>query len=124
MTKVGLNIEPIVSIVIVTWKSRHLIDRCLARLAGHDETIEVLVHDNDSPDGTADYIAANYPWVQLTSGKKNLGFGRANNALFALCRGRYVLLLNPDAFLDDLEPVNAMAKHLDVDPGVAIVVRS
>lgn len=114
------GMEPIVSVVIVTWRSRHLIDRCLKPFVGHPAWLEVIVHDNASPDGTPEHIASAYPWVRLTAGDDNLGFGRGNNAAFALCRGRYILMLNPDAFLDDLDPLRFMAGFLENEPTVAV----
>jgi hypothetical protein len=41
-------------------------------------------------------VAAEFPNVRLTANRENLGFGRANNRAFAECRGRFILLLNPD----------------------------
>ena len=110
-----------VSVVVVTWNSRDLIDRCLKPFAEFADWLEVIVYDNNSPDETADYIAKNYPWVHLIWGTENLGFGRGNNAAFTRCRGRYVLMLNPDAFLDSLAPIAAMRATLDASPDVAAV---
>lgn len=110
---------PRVSIVIVTYNSRFLIDRCLAPLAGTHDDIDVIVWDNASSDGTAAYVAAKYPWVQVVAHDENLGFARANNAAISACRGQYSLLLNPDAFVTGVEQVRALARVLDEDPAVA-----
>lgn len=110
-----------VSVVIVTWNSRALIDRCLAPLQGHPEWMEVLVHDNASADGTAEYVAKRYPWVRLYPSAVNLGFGAGNNRAFEKCRGRNVLLLNPDAFLDDVTVVERLLQSLERDERVAAV---
>lgn len=109
---------PRVSIVIVTYNSRSLIDRCLAPLADAREGVEVIVWDNASSDGTAAYVAAAYPWVQVVAGDENLGFARANNAAVARCRGGYTLLLNPDAFLTGIDQVTRLARVLDEDAAV------
>ena len=44
-------------------------------------------------------LRAKYPNVELIANRTNAGFGRANNQALALVRGRYVLLLNTDAFV-------------------------
>jgi GT2 family glycosyltransferase len=59
--------------------------------------LEVFVVDNASADGTAEAVAREFPAAHLIANDANLGFVRANNQALALCRGRYALLLNPDA---------------------------
>lgn len=113
--------SPTISVVIVTFNSRSFIDRCLAPLATSAPEVEVIVWDNASSDGTAEHVGREYPWVRLFASPENLGFSRGNNAAFAECTGRYVLLLNPDAFLDSLEQVFELAEVLETDPQVGAV---
>ena len=59
--------------------------------------------DNDSTDGSADYIQSHFPGVKLVRAAENLGFSKANNLgiQYALDHGyHYVYLLNPDAWLE------------------------
>lgn len=92
-----------VSIIIVAYRSREDIDDAIAsglaaaRSAGLDA--EIIVVDNDSPDGTADHVAARWPQVSLLRSERNEGFGAANNRAFAIASGATWLLLNPDARL-------------------------
>ena len=69
------------SILIVTYNSRHLIDRLLTQL--RDELVqldgEVVVVDNASDDGTADQIEGHHPEVRLIRSAVNLGFAAGNN---------------------------------------------
>lgn len=91
---------PDVSVLIVTYNSEAFIDRCLASLhenAGCD--YEVVVADNDSSDGTVARLRRDWPDVELVCTGGNLGFSRGNNAAFLRSHGRYVLLLNGDAWL-------------------------
>jgi len=55
------------------------------------------VVDNDSADGTADFVAGYYSWVILIRSPINIGYGRGCNLGFQEVRTPYVLFLNPDA---------------------------
>lgn len=59
----------------------------------------VHVVDNASGDGTADAVAAGFPWVRLTALDHNAGFARANNLVLGATGGDYALVLNPDTEL-------------------------
>ena len=108
------------SVLIVSFNTRALLCECLDALAGtrRDAIAEVLVLDNASGDGSADAVAARHPWVRLVRSDTNLGFAAANNRLLSLARGRYVVLLNPDARLDDGVLQRAIAR-MDASPRIA-----
>ncbi|MEK6787577.1 MAG: glycosyltransferase [Pseudomonadota bacterium] len=91
------------SIVIVSFNTKHLLDECLVSVEHNrgDLRLQVIVVDNASRDGSADFLAENHPGVELIRSSVNLGFGPANNVGFAQARGKYTVLLNTDAFLDD-----------------------
>lgn len=77
-------------------------------------TYELLMVDNASRDGSAEMIANEFPEIQLIKNDVNVGFGRANNQLLSQIKGRYVLLLNTDAFVvtDTLQKtVDFMESH-------------
>jgi GT2 family glycosyltransferase len=79
----------------------------------------VILLDNASADGTADYVAQQYPWVRLIRSDTNLGFTRGNNVAARLAQGDYILLLNPDTILKtDVEPA---VRILRADPHVGVV---
>jgi GT2 family glycosyltransferase len=86
------------AIIIVTFNSKHEIDACLESLIGHTAPFPttITVVDNASPDGTAAYVRANYPAVQVIDAGGNLGFAKANNIGIRATTSDYVLLLNPD----------------------------
>ncbi|ADF51442.1 glycosyl transferase, family 2 [Zunongwangia profunda SM-A87] len=87
-------------IVIVTYNGLKWIDKCLQSCGD----FPVVVVDNNSLDGTIDFIKLNYPKVHLIEQDKNLGFGQANNIgiSYALNQeAHYVFLLNQDAYLTD-----------------------
>jgi N-acetylglucosaminyl-diphospho-decaprenol L-rhamnosyltransferase len=91
-----------VSVVIVSYESRELLARCLAALAadaGRIATVETIVVDQASRDGTAAWLAAAHPDVRLVALSENVGFGAGNNRAAAIAAGRWLLLLNSDAFV-------------------------
>jgi N-acetylglucosaminyl-diphospho-decaprenol L-rhamnosyltransferase len=82
-----------ISIVIVAYNSGEFLRRCLAALgSGHDE---IVVVDNGSPEGAPELPRES---VRLIRQARNDGFGSAANAGVAATSGRWVLLLNPDAW--------------------------
>jgi N-acetylglucosaminyl-diphospho-decaprenol L-rhamnosyltransferase len=91
-----------VSVVIVSYESRDLLARCLAALAadaGRVATVETIVVDQASQDGTTAWLAAEHPGVHVVALPGNVGFGAGNNRGAAVASGRWLLLLNSDAFV-------------------------
>jgi GT2 family glycosyltransferase len=85
-----------VYIIIVTYNGLKWISNCLSSTKPYS----VIVIDNNSSDGTPDFIKKNFPEVILFEQKKNLGFGKANNVGMAYAlrhEADYVFLLNQDA---------------------------
>ncbi len=84
-----------------------------------NQTIEIIVHDDYSTDGSVDHILANYPDIILIKSSDNVGFCVANNRMVAQATGRYILLLNNDAalFRDALASLVAHAATLPC-PGI------
>lgn len=89
---------PLLSIVIVAYKSRDEIGACLASLPERMEgrVVETIVVDNSPGDGTGEIVRCDFPRVAYLPAQANLGFGRANNLGYAHSRGEFVLFLNPD----------------------------
>ena len=112
---------PDVSVVVVSYNTRDILRRCLARLTEELVAVngEAIVVDNASADGSADMVAREFPQVRLLRSAVNLGFAAGNNRGFALARGRYVVLLNPDAFLGSGALALALA-HMEGAPRVGI----
>ncbi|MCL4545387.1 MAG: glycosyltransferase family 2 protein [Chloroflexi bacterium] len=113
--------RPVVSVVIVTWNNLKVIDRCLmaVQAAQGEVALDTFVVDNASTDGTPDHVSEHYPWVALIREEENRGFSQANNVGLARAQGRYVLLLNPDAFLDR-GALSILCTFLDEHPDVAV----
>lgn len=89
------------SILIINWNTGDLLAQCLDSLQAHPPQgeWEAIVIDNASQDDSARRALEQHPWIRLETQTENLGFGRANNLGMRLCRGRAVLLLNPDTLV-------------------------
>ena len=90
-----------VSIVIVSWNARDYLVKCLRSIeeTRGNLTLEVIVVDNASSDGSPEAVAGQFPWVQLIQTGANLGFARGNNVGIVHSTGRYVCLINSDVVL-------------------------
>ena len=102
--------------VVVNYNTAHLLAKMFAALqSGQGEFgLQVIVIDNASQDGSVAFLKANFPSVELIENATNVGFGRANNQALPLIRGRYVLLLNTDAFISSdtlIKTVSFMDEH-------------
>jgi len=99
----GQPTDPLVSIIVVSYRTRELTLECLRSVVRETRRTpyELLVVDNASDDGSAAAIAAEFPGVRLIARPDNLGFARANNLAAEEARGRYLLLLNPDTVVLD-----------------------
>jgi GT2 family glycosyltransferase len=85
-------------VIIVNWNAGDYLGRCLDTIyAGNlNETLEVIVVDNNSADRSAEFIGEKYPQVKLIVNRQNVGFARANNQALQEALGDLILLLNPD----------------------------
>lgn len=100
--KIGLNLDmPICSICIANYNGMEMIDDCLRSVLAQvgELSVEILVHDDASSDGSVNHIRCRYPQVRLIVSDSNVGFCVANNRMAVEARGEYLLLLNNDAVL-------------------------
>jgi len=89
-------VHPDIDVVIVTWQGRALLGSCLEHLRRQTVPHRVIVADNASTDGTADFLRAEYPEVQIVELSENLGFGAGNNRGVAAGAAPFVVLINND----------------------------
>jgi GT2 family glycosyltransferase len=86
-----------ISIIIVNYNGKHFLKKCLdAVLAQCDQTTEVIVVDNASKDGSAEYIKTSFAAVRLVENAINRGFAGGNNDGVRAARGSLIILLNND----------------------------
>jgi GT2 family glycosyltransferase len=87
------------SILIPNWNGNEFLPRCLAAISTQTFTdFEVIVVDNASTDGSIAYLKEHHPDVTVIELEKNLGFAAANNIGARKARGKWLALLNNDAF--------------------------
>jgi GT2 family glycosyltransferase len=90
-----------VSVIIVSKDSLKFLKKCLSSVYEQSfRNFEVIIVDNGSKDGTLDFIRKNYPDALLIVNEKNLGFCKANNQGIEVAKGKFVLTLNSDVYLD------------------------
>jgi GT2 family glycosyltransferase/acetyltransferase-like isoleucine patch superfamily enzyme len=93
--------QALVSVVVVSYNTRDWIVRCLDSLAvSTSHELDVIVVDNASRDGSADAVAAAFPDATIIRNEHNLGFARAVNQGAEAAKGDYLLLLNPDGYVE------------------------
>lgn len=92
-----------ISVVIVNYNVRHFLEQCLHSVEKSLESLkgEIFVVDNNSVDGSCQMVVQKFPKVHLIENKDNVGFAKANNQAIKLCKGRYILILNPDTFVQE-----------------------
>src|SRR5438309_864866 len=97
---------PLLSIAIVNWNTRDLLLQALESVfASSLPSLDVIVVDNASTDGSAEAVSARFPQVRLITNSANMGYAHGNNQAMREARAAYILLLNPDVILppDGLE---------------------
>ncbi len=104
-----------VSVVVVTYNGLPWIEQALDSVRGH----ETIVVDHGSSDGTVQFVRDRYPDVQLVE-EENRGLAFGWNTGVEHTSGRYVLLLNSDAWLDE-GALDALAAFADAQPRAAVV---
>lgn len=116
MTKAGAGTD--LSIIIVNWNTIGLLRDVLGSIRDHGGqgkdgiTIEVIVVDNASTDGSPAMVTTEFPETVLIRNAENRGFAAANNQGFEVARGRHLLLLNSDTLiLGDV--LGASVRYLD-----------
>ena len=94
--------EPLVSVIIVSYNVKDLLLDSLTALFQRTEIpFEAVVVDNNSKDGSAAAVEAEFPEVKVHRMRKNVGFGRAANAGLEHTSGRFILVLNPDVMVSE-----------------------
>jgi GT2 family glycosyltransferase len=93
--------EPVVCVSIVTFNSSRYIERCLeAVLNQRDVTLDVVVVDNASTDGTTAILHKFRDRIRVIQNPANTGFAAAQNQGIRSSHAEWVLTLNPDVLLE------------------------
>lgn len=109
------------AVIIVSTSEARWLPACLSSLFAHvgEVTVDVVVVDNESSDGTAEVVESQFPQVRVLT-SPNLGFGHGNNRGLETTSSRYVLFLNPDTEILDGTFAELVA-HLDQRHEVGLI---
>jgi N-acetylglucosaminyl-diphospho-decaprenol L-rhamnosyltransferase len=112
------------SVVIVNWNVRDLLRRCLHSVEESSKveapkrlSVQVIVVDNASTDGSVPMLRSEFPQIELIANEENLGFTRGNNQGLSISDGRCALLLNPDTEVLG-HALGEMVAYMDMHPAV------
>lgn len=100
-----------VSIVIITWNAKKFLEKLLESIKKYSSgfTYEIIIVDNNSNDGTIEFLNENHSDIKLIRNEKNLGVAKARKIGMQSTTGNYVLILDVDMELID----NSIKKLLD-----------
>jgi GT2 family glycosyltransferase len=115
-----------ISIVILSYNTKDLLFDCLTSLLAvvKELPFEVIVVDNNSPDGTVDFLQSakisrqmKPLHLQIVANTENLGFAKGNNSARTIAKGKYILFLNPDTLVHKgtlTESFSYITDHSDI----------
>jgi GT2 family glycosyltransferase len=102
-----------VSVVIVNWNGRAMLEECLRSLGAQtDGDFETIVVDNGSTDGSVEMLGRDFPRVRRVETGENLGFAEGVNRGVEVAEGAWIATLNNDAVADPrwMAELRAVAK--------------
>jgi GT2 family glycosyltransferase len=94
---------PKVSVIIVTYKGFRWYSKCFNSLLASTVYLDIIVVDNNSNDGTVEFIRENFSSIHIIQNNENVGFAKANNQALELAYSNgsdYFFLLNQDAWVE------------------------
>jgi len=111
---------PKVSIIIVNYNGKELLQKCLdSLLKVNYDNFEIILVDNNSTDGTVEFITKNYPSLIIIKLDSNKGFAEPNNVAAKISKGKYLLFLNNDTVVTP-NFIFEMVKVMETDKKIAI----
>jgi GT2 family glycosyltransferase len=118
MKKVSAQSSVDVSTILISYNTEGLISKAISalRVSANMLALQTIIVDNASRDDSVALIRRDYHECELIVNATNVGFGRANNQAVPIIKGRYVLLLNTDAFVAPTtlsKTIEYMDNHLE-----------
>ena len=112
--------SPKVSIIIVNYNGKELLQKCLdSLLKVNYDNFEIILVDNNSTDGSVEFITKNYPSLIIIKLDSNKGFAEPNNVAAKISKGKYLLFLNNDTVVTP-NFIFEMVKVMETDKKIAI----
>ena len=111
---------PLVSIIIVNLNGKHFLEKCLKSLSKLSyKNLEFIIVDNNSSDGSVEFIKKNFSFIKIIKLNKNYGFAKPNNMGAKAAKGDYLLFLNNDT-IPNYDFVSHLIQVIEKDPKIAI----
>jgi N-acetylglucosaminyl-diphospho-decaprenol L-rhamnosyltransferase len=115
---------PDLSVIVVNYRSAKLtlraVEAVCESVAMADLSVQEIIVDGASGGDDVAVLSAQRPQAQVIALEKNRGFAAGNNAGIAAARGRWLLLVNPDAFAQG-HAVARLLAHGDAHPEAGVV---
>jgi len=112
--------SPKVSIIIVNYNGKELLQKCLdSLLKVNYNNFEIILVDNNSTDGSVEFITKNYPSLIIIKLDSNKGFAEPNNVAAKISKGKYLLFLNNDTVVTP-NFISEMVKVMETDKKIAV----
>ena len=110
-----------ISVIIVNYNVKEYLAQLLLSLERALQTIshEIIIVDNHSIDGSVQFLKDKNFKVRIIENDENLGFGRANNQALKICKGKYVVLINPDTVVQE-DTFSRMIDFFDNTPDASV----
>src|SRR5271157_921225 len=120
-----MKATPSVRVIVITHNGRHHLEKCLPSLLRTQyPNYSVWLIDNDSNDGSSEYVAEMHKMVCIVRNRRNFGFAKGNNRVMgdAVRAGEdYVLLLNDDTVVLDPFWISKAITIVGADPSIAML---
>tara|TARA_B100001758_G_C18360968_1_gene585716 strand:+ start:19 stop:882 length:864 start_codon:yes stop_codon:yes gene_type:complete len=111
-----------ISFCIVNLNAKKYLSNCLKSIPGSTklDSIEIIVVDNNSYDGSANFLIEKYPDIKLIRNRRNKGYTKAMNQALRSSNGEYRVVLNPDTLLMH-DSIDILIDQMRSDRNIGIV---
>jgi GT2 family glycosyltransferase len=102
-----------VAVVILNFNGKNFLQQFLPSLINYSESAKIVVGDNGSTDGSADFVRKEFPTVEIISLNENKGFCGGYNSILKQVEAKYYVLVNSDIEVTEnwLTPIIKMMEH-------------
>lgn len=114
--------NPLVTVIIVNWNGRHLLNDCLESLTKSTyKNLEILFVDNASTDDSVLYVKKNFKDVKIIQNERNLGYAEGHEKAFRQSKGALLLLLSTDTIIEK-NVIEELVKAITSDKKIGAVM--
>lgn len=112
--------QPLVSVIIVTWNGRALLEEFMPSVMALDyPNYEVIVMDNASTDGSVEWVETRFPRAKIVRNTRNDGTAEGSNVGARAATGKYLFFISNDMWLDPAI-LTRMIARMEADDRIGI----